>query len=101
MSLFDDDQRKVLLGVAIGAVGIGIVRGVAPAFRGAGRPLAKATIKSGMTLYEKGRERFARWGEVFEDLVAEARSELDEEARQSAAEPGPAGMPAPEGGSVQ
>jgi Protein of unknown function (DUF5132) len=54
-----------------------------------------------LTLYEKGRERFARWGEVFEDLVAEARSELDEEARQNAAEPGPAGMPAPEGGSVQ
>ncbi len=87
MALFDDDQRKVLLGVGIGMAALAVLRGVTPAFRGAGRPLAKATIKGGLVLFEKGREKAAQFGEVFEDLVAEARAELEQEARTAGGQP--------------
>jgi hypothetical protein len=43
------------------------------------RPAAKKVIKEGMKLAEKGMEKVAEAGETFEDLVAEARAEVDEE----------------------
>lgn len=43
-----------------------------------GKPLAKATIKSGIVLYEKGKGVIAEVGETFEDIVAEAKAELAE-----------------------
>lgn len=42
------------------------------------RPVAKTAIKTGMMLY---RETLSGVGDVAGDLVAEARSELDEESR--------------------
>ena len=48
------------------------------ALSGVGRPLARAVIKSGIILYEKGRETAAEFGEVMEDLVAEARAEIQQ-----------------------
>jgi hypothetical protein len=99
MALLDDDQRNILIGVGIGVVTASLLKGIAPAFRGVGRPLAKAGIKSGITLMEKGREKFAHLSEVFEDLVAEVKTELETEARDAAA----AGSPptAPGTGHVQ
>jgi Protein of unknown function (DUF5132) len=41
-------------------------------------------IKSGILLYEKGRETVAEFGEVVEDLVAEARAEIQEAHAASA-----------------
>ena len=43
-----------------------------------GKPLAKATIKGGIVLYEKGKGVVAEVGETLEDLVAEAKAELAE-----------------------
>ncbi len=43
-----------------------------------GRPAARAVIKAGLVLYERGREKVAEAGEVIEDLVAEAQAELEE-----------------------
>ena len=43
-----------------------------------GKPLAKATIKGGIVLYEKGKGVIAEVGETFEDIVAEAKAELAE-----------------------
>ncbi|MDJ0679957.1 MAG: DUF5132 domain-containing protein [Xenococcaceae cyanobacterium MO_167.B52] len=43
-----------------------------------GKPLAKATIKGGIVLYEKGKGVIAEVGETLEDLVAEAKAELAE-----------------------
>jgi hypothetical protein len=40
------------------------------------RPIAKSAIKTGVILFDKGREAAAEMGEVFEDLIAEARAEL-------------------------
>ena len=45
-----------------------------------GKPLAKATIKGGIVLYEKGKGVIAEVGESLEDLIAEAKAELVEEA---------------------
>lgn len=43
------------------------------------KPIAKATIKGGVVLYEKGKGVIANVGETFEDIVAESLAELAEE----------------------
>ncbi len=87
MALLEDEQRNVLIGIAIGLAAAGLLKNIGPAFRGMGRPLAKAAIKSSLTFLDKGREKTAEFGEAFEDLVAEARAELDAE-RQGRPEQG-------------
>lgn len=71
--LFKADLTKTLA-LGIGAVVLAPV--VIPALTTLSRPLAKAAVKSSMILYEKGRETFAEVGEVIEDLVAEAKAEI-------------------------
>lgn len=56
---------------------------VIPALAGAAKPLAKAAIKEGLLLSEKGKEFFAEATEVFEDLVAEAKAELAQDHKES------------------
>jgi Protein of unknown function (DUF5132) len=41
-----------------------------------GKPIAKAAIKGGIIAYEKSKGAFAEAGEVFGDIIAEAKSEL-------------------------
>ena len=48
-----------------------------------GKPLAKATIKGGIVLYEKGKGVIAEVGESLEDIIAEAKAELAEEAAEA------------------
>ena len=54
------------------------------------KPLAKATIKGGIVLYEKGKGVITEVGESLEDIIAEAKAELaeapGEEAEVGAAE---------------
>ncbi|MDJ0616049.1 MAG: DUF5132 domain-containing protein [Calothrix sp. MO_192.B10] len=65
------------------AVGIGVVI-LAPAVLPLVKPLAKAAIKSGFTLYEKTKGAIAETGEVIGDIVAEAKAEaLAEEANKA------------------
>jgi len=96
MAIFDDEQQNILIGIAIGVGAAALIKGVGSAFKGAGRPLAKATIKSGIILFDKGREAAARARETFEDLVAEVRSEMEAAARGGAAMPEPLTPPQPE-----
>jgi phosphohistidine swiveling domain-containing protein len=49
-----------------------------PVVAGIGKPVAKAAIKGGILLYEKGKGVIAEAGESLEDLVAEAKAELAE-----------------------
>ena len=49
-----------------------------------GKPLAKATIKGGIVLYEKGKGVIAEVGETLEDIVAEAKAELAESQAERA-----------------
>jgi hypothetical protein len=46
------------------------------------RPATKSLFKTGIALYERGRERAAEMGEFASDMMAEARAEYD--AEQSA-----------------
>jgi hypothetical protein len=50
------------------------------------RPATKRVFKTGIALYERGRERAAEIGELAGDLMAEARAEY--EAEQQIVKPG-------------
>src|SRR5439155_13109258 len=43
------------------------------------RPATKSIFKTGIALYERGRERAAEIGEMAGDMLAEARAEYDKE----------------------
>lgn len=79
MGLVDDLRKNAASGLLIGVGAAVLAPVVLPILASIARPLAKATIKSGLMLYEKGRETLAEAGEMVEDLVAEARAEMDEE----------------------
>jgi hypothetical protein len=64
------------IGLGLGIGGAFVATRLIPTLSGATRPLAKATLKFGMASFEKSREAFAHFGETFDDIVAEARSEL-------------------------
>ena len=83
MAGFEDVFKgNIVTGLAVG-VGVAVLAPViAPIISSVGKPLAKSLIKSGLLLYERGRETAAELGEIFEDLVAEAKVEME------AAEPG-------------
>ena len=51
-----------------------------------GKPLAKATIKGGIVLYEKGKGVIAEVCETLEDIVAEAKAEIAESEAEKLAE---------------
>lgn len=78
MAIYDDvlksdAGRGLLIGVGVAIVApvvLSVLSGVA-------RPLARATVKTGIIAYEKGREAMAEVGEVLDDLVAEARAEIE------------------------
>jgi hypothetical protein len=84
MAILEDDQRNIVIGVVAGVVAAGLAKYVTPAFNGVGRPLLKGIIKTGLSTYDAGRVKFAEASEVVEDLVAEARAELDAEAAETA-----------------
>jgi hypothetical protein len=70
-------KMNMLAGVMVGVGAVVLAPIVLPMLAAVSRPLAKSTIKTGVILFEKGREAAAEMGEVFEDLLAEARAELE------------------------
>ncbi|HIK57075.1 MAG TPA: DUF5132 domain-containing protein [Synechococcales cyanobacterium M55_K2018_004] len=54
-----------------------------PVAGGVMKPLAKAAVKGGIVLYEKGKGIIAEVGESLEDIIAEARAELAEEREKA------------------
>jgi hypothetical protein len=64
---------SVLVGVGVALVAPVVV----PALAAGMRPLAKAVIKGGIMVYDKGAEAVAEAGEQLSDLMAEVRAELD------------------------
>ncbi len=76
MAQLNPDTMK---GIAIG-LGAALLTPLAlTALVTVGRPALRAAIKAGLTLYEQGREKLAEAGELWEDLIAEAQAELEEE----------------------
>lgn len=79
MALFDDILKgNVVTGLAIGIGAAVLAPVMLPVLAGVAKPLAKAAIKGGFILYEKGKEAVAEVSEMVEDVVAEAKSELSE-----------------------
>lgn len=74
------------LGIALG-IGATVLAGAVipalPALVKAARPTARAAIKSGILLAERGREIMAEASEELEDIFAEARAELLRENEMS------------------
>lgn len=79
MGLLDNGLKENFLTVLAVGVGAAILAPVVlPAVAKAAKPLFKAAIKTGIIMFEKGKETVAELGEVFEDIVAEAKSEITE-----------------------
>lgn len=61
------------------AIGFGVailVPIVAKALAPFVRPVARSAVKIGVVTFEKGRETFAEFGEILDDMVAEVREEI-------------------------
>jgi hypothetical protein len=69
-------KGNIVSGLAIGIGSAVIAPLIVPALSKVAKPLAKVAIKSGLLLYETGKEKFAEVSEVVDDLVAEAKSEV-------------------------
>lgn len=81
-----DDVLKgaVITGAVVGIGAVVLAPMIFPIVANISRPLAKSTIKSGMIIFKNGRETIAELVEVFDDLVAEARAELEVAAAATA-----------------
>lgn len=97
MALFDNGFKgNIVTGLAIG-IGTAIIGPtVIPIIANAFKPVAKAAIKGGVLIYEKGKESLAEVSEVVEDIVAEAKAELAAEAEATAVAAGAATVQATE-----
>lgn len=83
MALFDNGLKgNILGGLAIGIGAAILAPAVIPAIASIVKPLAKAAIKGGIILYEKGKETVAEVSEMVEDIVAEAKAELAEPQKE-------------------
>jgi hypothetical protein len=72
-------NEDLLKGAALG-VGVALLVPVAMiALAPVIRPLARTALKSGLMVYEKGRETLEELGETFDDVRAEVEEELTEE----------------------
>lgn len=76
MALFEDITKGPISTVLIG-IGVAMVApSVIPAVASGLRPLAKALVRGGLTLYDAAKEGVAEAGEQLNDLVAETRAEM-------------------------
>lgn len=74
--------------LAAGIVGGLIAPLILPGLGRGIRPAAKGAFKTGIALFERGRERAAELGEMASDIFAEARAEYDAEQGETPAEGG-------------
>src|SRR5215813_3917104 len=77
-------RRRGRLGTMVTALAAGFAGGllapiVLPRLERSIRPATKRLFKTGVALYERGRERAAEIGELASDLMAEARAEYEAE----------------------
>ncbi len=72
-------KRNLVVGLAVG-VGVALLGpAILPVILRAARPVAKTLIKSGVEMFERGREAAAEFGEFIEDTAAEAQAEMTRE----------------------
>lgn len=84
MGMLEDLGKGNMTTVMVG-LGVAMVAPtVLPALASGLRPLAKAVVKGGVTLYDAAKEGVAEAGEQVNDLVAEARAEMENGTRPEA-----------------
>ena len=88
-------RRSGRLGTIVTAMLAGVAGGlvaplILPRLERNFRPATKSLFKTGIALYERGRERAAEIGEFASDMMAEARAEYDAEQTMAGAEGDPA-----------
>ena len=81
MAIFSSGT-KIAFGFGLGVVAAAVVKEILPAFQGLGKPLLKATVKSGLILGRESRVKLAEFRETLADVTAEAQSELDRAAAE-------------------
>ncbi len=69
-------KGTVLAMLAGGAAGVFLAPIIGPAIARGARPAAKALIKAGVALYQRGQEAAAGLREAVEDAAAEVNAEL-------------------------
>jgi hypothetical protein len=84
--------RSGRLGTIVTAVLAGVAGGlmaplILPRLERNFRPATKSLFKTGIALYERGRERAAEMGEFASDMLAEARAEYHTEQRMAGGDP--------------
>jgi len=77
MGLLKDSLKTTVGGLAIGIGAAVLAPIVVPILASIAKPLTKAVIKEGLILYEKGKETVAEAKETMDDLLAEAKSEIE------------------------
>lgn len=77
------EGMKLGTGIALGAAVVLLAPVVAPAVAGILKSIAKAGIKGGLILYEKGKVLAEEAKESMEDLAAEARAEMSGEPEKA------------------
>jgi hypothetical protein len=77
-------KSNVVTGLAAGIGATLLAPVLLPMLARIAKPLTKSVIKTGMTVYDKGRESFAELSETMDDLVAEAKVELEADAAPAA-----------------
>ncbi|GAB1540335.1 hypothetical protein NUACC21_30040 [Scytonema sp. NUACC21] len=74
------DFEELLEGLGFSGIAtIALLSVVLPGVSGVAKPIAKATIKGGMILYEKNKGAIAKVGKTWRNLIDEAKAELAEE----------------------
>jgi hypothetical protein len=81
VAILDSETRQLVLGALLGGAAVLVAPRVVRVATPALRPVAKALVAQGMLLSARGVEAFYRMGEGIEDLVAEARADVDRELR--------------------
>jgi hypothetical protein len=81
MSLFEDVPKSWFSSSILAVGAILVAPTVIPALGSALRPIAKALVKNGIAVYDSAKELIAEAGEELNDMVAEARAEMEQESQ--------------------
>lgn len=79
-------KKTFILGAVVATGAILLVPGVAAAVARAGRPFLRSAMKNGSTIFDDLKMAGADAFEHFEDMFADIRAEMKEEAGAAAAE---------------
>lgn len=87
------ETQKLLIGFTVGLATAAALPVLIPVARDVGRPLLKSLLKHGLLGLDRAQTALASAGETVQDIVAEARAEVDAELAPRAAATASQGTP--------